>query len=138
MSKYRMDFAHQYLYSASTVISLPITLTAGTGKLVDLTGIVDTASRFCVLRRDYAERLDLDLLSGVRQRILTAAGSFTAYGHELLIQLFDYQWEATVFFHEDEGFSRNILGRTGFLDHLKIGLVDYDQTLFIGLYEDLE
>lgn len=138
MSEYALNYSHRYDYSdfSSSGIILPITLVAGQGYTLDFRGIVDTGSPFCVLERYNADMLGLDLYSGIQQRMITAAGTFTAYGHELIIQLFDYQWEATVFFHEDEGFSRNILGRTGFIDHLKIGLVDYNETIFIGSYDD--
>ncbi|HWQ33312.1 MAG TPA: aspartyl protease family protein [Blastocatellia bacterium] len=138
MSRHHQTYSHLYDYSrfSSRGITLPVTLISGTGNLLDLRGILDTGSPFCVLEKHNAEMLGLDLLSGSAQRISTAAGSFTAYGHEVIIQLFDYQWEATVYFHESEGFSRNIPGRTGFADHLRIGLVDYDETIFIGLYGD--
>ncbi len=138
MSRHHLTYTHRHDYSgfSSRGITLPVTLISGGGNLLDLRGMLDTGSPFCVLEKHNAEMLGLDLISGISQRIATAAGSFTAYGHELLIQLFNYQWEATVYFHENEGFARNILGRTGFIDHLRIGLVDYDETIFIGLYGD--
>ncbi len=136
MSKYSQVYSYQHLYSSASGITLPVTVTSGSGQWLNLTGVVDTGSPICVWRRDYAVYLGLDLFSGLPQRVDTAAGSFTAYGHEVIIQLFDYQWEATVYFHESEGFSRNILGRAGFIDHLRIGLTDYDETIFVGLYDE--
>jgi hypothetical protein len=31
--------------------------------------------------------------------------------------------------------SRNFLGRTGWLDRLRVGIVDYDRMLFLGPYQ---
>lgn len=136
MNRYTERYSYRHLYSAQQHIEVPVTFLSGSGTKLRLTGIIDTGSTFCVLRRQYADYFGLDLTQGIPQRISTAAGSFTAYGHELIIQLFDFQWEAIVYFHESENFSRNILGRIGFIDHLRIGLVDYDETLFVGLYNE--
>ncbi len=38
-------------------------------------------------------------------------------------------------FAEPEEFPINVVGRVGFLDHLQIGLVDYEQLLYLGPYE---
>lgn len=40
-----------------------------------------------------------------------------------------------VYFAEPESFSLNVLGRFGFLDRLRIGLVDYEELLYMGLYD---
>jgi hypothetical protein len=40
-----------------------------------------------------------------------------------------------VYFAEQENFPVNVVGRIGFLDHLQVGLVDYEQLLYLGPYE---
>ena len=70
------------------------------------------------------------------EKIRTAAGSFPAYGHEVTLQVGDLQWDTTVYFAEPEDFPVNVVGRIGFLDHLQIGLVDYERQLYLGPYED--
>ena len=47
------------------------------------------------------------------------------------------QWDTTVYFAEPEDFPVNVVGRIGFLDHLQIGIVDYDQLLYFSPYEIL-
>ncbi|HZS06436.1 MAG TPA: hypothetical protein VFD58_16475 [Blastocatellia bacterium] len=138
MSRYARgySFLHNYSDSSSAAITLPVTIISGGAAYIDVAGVLDTGSSFCIFERRNADLPGLDLYSGAKQGFSTAAGTFTAYGHEVIIQLFDYQWEATVFFHEGEAFPRNILGRRGFIDHLRIGLVDYDETIFVGLYGD--
>jgi hypothetical protein len=41
-----------------------------------------------------------------------------------------------VFFYPDESVSnkRNFLGRTGWLDKVRLALLDYDQTLYLSEY----
>jgi hypothetical protein len=36
---------------------------------------------------------------------------------------------------ESEAFDLNVVGRVGFLDHLRVALVDYEQTFYASLYE---
>jgi hypothetical protein len=83
-----------------------------------------------------ADLLDINLETAEEMRIRTATGIFYAFGRELTLSVFDYEWTTTVYFAESESFGLNILGRIGFLDHLRIGLIDYQQTLFCGIYDE--
>jgi hypothetical protein len=65
----------------------------------------------------------------------TATGYFYCYGHEVTMSVFDLEWQATVYFAEPEAFSLNVVGRVGFLDRLRVGIVDYEQLVYLGLYE---
>jgi hypothetical protein len=62
------------------------------------------------------------------------AGSFAAYEHEVTIQTLGIEFLAVVFFAQDNEFTRNFLGRSGWLDRLRIGIVDYDRMLFVSAY----
>jgi hypothetical protein len=53
------------------------------------------------------------------------------------LQVGDLQWDTTVYFAEPEDFPINVVVRIGFLDHLQIGIVDYDQLLYFIPYEIL-
>ena len=79
--------------------------------------------------------LGLEVELGRRQSFRTVAGSFVAYEHEVLIQTLGIEFSATVFFAEDPAFNRNFLGRSGWLDRLRIAIIDYDRTLFLKAYE---
>ena len=80
--------------------------------------------------------MKLDLEAGTPERIRTATGTFLAYGHEITLSIEGLEWQATVYFAEDEYFPVNVVGRVGFLDRLRIGLVDYEQTLYLSAYDD--
>ena len=134
MTPHLLSFLTSIDYSHHDEITLELGLFSSTS-FVTLDVKLDTGSKYCVLQPSWAAKLDLDLLSGVPQHIRTAAGSFLAYGHELTVVVGDLEWTTTVFFAEPENFPVNVVGRIGFLDHLQIGLVEYEQRLYLGPYE---
>jgi len=62
------------------------------------------------------------------------AGSFAASQHEVTIQTLGIQFSAVVFFARDPTFNRNFLGRSGWLDRLRIAIVGYGRILFLSPY----
>ena len=44
--------------------------------------------------------------------------------------------DTTVYFAAAHGLPRNVLGRHGFLERLRLGLVDYDGILLASAYDD--
>jgi len=46
------------------------------------------------------------------------------------------EYETTVYFAKDYNFNRNILGRQGWLDRVRLGLIDYDGKLYLSEYND--
>ena len=101
---------------------------------MDLLARLDTGSSHCIFDRAYCALLGLELYSGLPERIRTATGAFQTYGHEVILSVFDFEWEAVVYFAESESFSLNVLGRFGFLDRLRVAVVDYEEQLYLGLY----
>src|ERR1044072_1511963 len=132
---YRLDFSHRQSYAKQKAITIPITLISGVTTYVDFSAKIDTGSTFCVFEKNYADWLELDLKSGVPVTIATATGSFQAYGHELTLVVFDMQWQAIVYFAGDEFFYLNVLGRNGFLKRLRIGILDYEELIYLARYE---
>jgi hypothetical protein len=45
------------------------------------------------------------------------------------------EFATSVFFAEHPSFDRNFLGRTGWLDRLRIAIADYDRNLFLAPYD---
>ena len=136
MSQWSLNFDKRIDYGRYDEITVEIALAAG-DSLAAVDAKLDTGSKFCVFQPRYARLLQLDLERGTPERIRTAAGSFPSYGHEVTLQVGDLQWDTTVYFAEPEDFPINVVGRIGFLDHLQIGIVDYDQLLYFSPYEIL-
>ncbi len=45
------------------------------------------------------------------------------------------EFSVAVFFAQDQNFNRNFLGRAGWLDRLRIAIVDYDRMVFLSPYQ---
>lgn len=131
-----LQFEHRHHYEFGNHITVPVTLLSSRSRWADAIVGVDTGSTFCVFDRTYGETLGLDIESGFEQRITTATGSFHTYGHEVTMVVFGIEWQAIVYFAEADELSLNVLGRVGFLDRLKVGIVDYEQLLYLGLYDE--
>jgi predicted aspartyl protease len=127
------DAAHHYA-DALDGIEVPITLCIGR-QSVEFLAKLDTGAAHCIFERRYAEMLGVDVDSGRLQRFRTVAGSFAAYQHEVTIQTLGIEFSAVVFFAQDSTFNRNFLGRSGWLDRLRIAIVDYDRLLFVSPYQ---
>jgi hypothetical protein len=95
---------------------------------------LDTGAAYCIFERKYAEILGIEVESGRLQRFRTVAGSFSVFEHEVNIQTLGVEFSTPVFFAEDAAFSRNFLGRSGWLDRLRIGIVHYNRILLLGSY----
>ena len=134
MTGYRLEFPQRHSYASEPAITVPITILSDIDNYVDFSANLDTGSTYCIFQKKYADWLGLPLTSGIEERIATATGSFYCYGHELTLSVFDLEWQAVVYFAEMEAFGLNVVGRTGFLDRLQIGIVDYEQLLYLGLY----
>ena len=106
------------------------------GKEVDFEAKIDTGVTNCVFERKHAERLGIDVESGEFIRFYTAAGNFDAYAHEVGVSVLEIETYAKVFFAKEESFTRNVLGRQGWLDLVKLGLVDYEGKLLLSAYDE--
>ena len=110
---------------------MPVTLRSGE-ESVSFPAQLDTGATYCVFERTYAEILGLSVESGTPLRFTTAMGSFNAYGHTLTLETLGYSFDATVYFATHEGFRRNVLGRRGWIDHLRLGLIEYESKLYLN------
>lgn len=92
---------------------------------------LDTGSTFCIFQRVYADLIDIEVEKGEKEIIRSAKGNFTAYGHEITIRFSNLEWEAIVYFAQDESFPVSVLGRNGFLNKIDIAVIDYEQLLYL-------
>lgn len=124
------DIVHEYsLYEIG--ITVDATLQNGDFS-VDIVAKIDTGSTYCIFERHYGERLDLDVENGNSVEIGTATGSFRAFGHELTLTVLGIETVSTVYFAESDYFDRNVLGRIGWLDRVKLGLIEQEGKLFLS------
>ncbi|MFN0108030.1 MAG: hypothetical protein ACKVZH_04185 [Blastocatellia bacterium] len=62
------------------------------------------------------------------------AGSLDAFGHEVTLQTGEIAFQSVVYFAKYPNVPRNLLGRQGWLRNLKLGLIDYDNLLYLSGY----
>lgn len=130
-----LEFDLTYEYSLYKVgISIDATLQNG-DLSVDLDARIDTGSTYCIFERHYGERLEINIEKGIPINIGTATGSFPAYGHELTLSVLGIETVSTVYFAESDSFDRNVLGRIGWLDRVKLGLIEQENKLFLSEYQ---
>jgi len=82
------------------------------------------------------KRLGLNVESGNATRFKTVMGSFDAYGHMLTLEMLGYSFDVTVYFAAHESFNRNVLGRRGWLDQVRLGIVEYEGKLYLSRYDE--
>lgn len=112
-------------------IFLPTTLYCG-DLSTDLEAQIDTGASCCIFGRDIGESLGLNVESGFRQAISTVTGTFPTYGHTVMVSVLGLTCESVVYFAEAESFTRHVLGRSGWLDRVKLGLIYHKSEVYLS------
>ena len=76
------------------------------------------------------------MTSGVLTRFRPANSSFDAYGHEVEIDVLGIVTQSLVYFFEEPLIRKNVLGRGGWLDRVRVGLVNHDREIFLSGYAE--
>ena len=97
---------------------------------------VDTGAEVCLFQRAIGEALDIPIETGVKKSLETFTGVLTAYGHEVVLELLGLKLQTVVYFAESDEVRRNLLGRLGWLQRIRLGIVDYDNELYLSLYDE--
>ncbi len=123
--------------AGKTGINVPVTLWFGMAS-VDVISKLDTGASHCIFQRFYGEEIGLEIENGRPLEFSTATGIFKTFGHDVLMNVSGFEFEITVYFAKDYAFNRNVLGRTGFLNRVVIGLNDYAGKLYLSREIDSE
>jgi hypothetical protein len=128
-TRYRFD-------DRQTGITVPVSLRVEDVSL-DLMAKIDTGSDYCMFERGYAETLAIDVEKGELREFSSMGGSFQAFGHEVTIRVLNLTLDSTtVYFYEDTRKKRNVLGRHGFLNRVRLGLIEHDSAVYCSSYND--
>ncbi len=137
MTTATLDFSVVYEYNTlETGITLPVIIHSGSDT-IEVSAKLDTGSSLCIFERQAGELLNLNIESGEAVTVGTATGRFLVYGHEVTLNTLGLQWQATIYFIAEPSIVRNVLGRQGWLDRVRLGLVDYESKLFLSSYHDV-
>src|SRR5882724_8731597 len=132
---HQLTFTRVHAYaSLDGSITVPVALRFG-AKLADLVASLDAGASHCLFETAYAAELGLDLSNGVLTRFRTANSNFDAYGHEVEIEVLGIITHSLVYFFAEPSIRKNVLGRGGWLDRVRVGLVDHDREMFLAAYD---
>ena len=132
-----VTFRERHSYADShTGIEVPISLSTQTGVSVHLMAKLDTGADFCIFRREYAEQLGIVVEDGRSQIFRTVTGTFNAFGHTLTLGCCGWEFDSEVFFAAMPDFRRDVVGRRGWLQNFRIGIIDHDSVLLLSQYDD--
>jgi predicted aspartyl protease len=132
---HQLEFTSVHSYAAEREgISVPVLLKSGANR-VHLAASIDTGATFCIFRNEVAAVLGLNTATGTPKRFRTANSSFDAFGHEIEISVLGVATFSVVYFFADVSINKNVLGRIGWLDRVRLGLVDHDSRLYVGPYD---
>lgn len=134
---YQLSFERLLQYKSYDSVVLPVMLRLGE-KTSSFEAQLDTGASLCIFRRALGEDLGIEIENGIREQINTVTGSFVAYGHQLTLSVLELDFEAYVYFAANEQFTRNVLGRTGWLDRFRVGLIYYDREIYLSPYESVD
>jgi len=130
-----VEFSRTYSYlPADDGISLPVIPTTAR-KRVKLLAHVDTGASHCLFERRHGELLNLDVEAGDPMAFRTATWRVEAFGHLVTIETLGLNFESVVYFFDDERINKNRLGRLGWLDRIRLGLIDHDGVLYVASYD---
>jgi hypothetical protein len=134
---YQLSFERLLQYKSYDSVVLPVMLRLGE-KTSSFEAQLDTGASLCIFRRALGEDLGIEIENGIREQINTVTGSFVAYGHQLTLSVLERDFEAYVYFAANEQFTRNVLGRTGWLDRFRVGLIYYDREIYLSPYGSVD
>ncbi|MGH9842553.1 MAG: hypothetical protein ACREEM_27745 [Blastocatellia bacterium] len=99
---------------------------------------IDPGAQVCLFQREIGEQLGIDIESGHRIKLGSlTGGSLIAYGHSVMLNTLGLEFDSVVYFARDYGLERNLLGREGWLNKVRLGIIDHDLTLYLSSYDRL-
>lgn len=133
-SVHTLTFDGIYEYDTlKTGITLPVSLIYGEFE-IKVDAKLDTGASHTIFARVHGDNLGLEIESGEPLFVSTVRESFRVFGHELTMRFLDIEFYTKIYFAEDEFMRRSVLGRQGFLDRVKLGLIDYEGKLLLSEY----
>ncbi len=99
---------------------------------------IDPGAQVCLFQREIGEQLGIDIESGPQIRLGSlTGGSLIAFGHSVTLHTLGLEFDSVVYFAADYGLERNLLGRDGWLQKVRLAIIDYDSTIYLSPYDEV-
>lgn len=99
---------------------------------------IDTGSQFCVFSREIGEELGIEIENGLLKPMGSVTGYINTYGHEITLHTLGLTFHTLAYFSEVKNLPRNLLGRVGWLQLIRLAIIDYDQELYLSNYDETD
>ncbi|MCI0389803.1 MAG: hypothetical protein MOB07_13725 [Acidobacteria bacterium] len=131
----QLTFAEEYRYPDDpSGITIPVLLTYGQ-RTVAATAKVDTGGGVCLFSHEIGLKLNIPIEQGVPTVLDSLGGPIEAFAHEVTFQTCSLVFRNLVYFAKYPGLPRNVLGRQGWLQKLRMAVIDYDNLLYLNTYD---
>ncbi|MGE0126893.1 MAG: hypothetical protein AB7U82_02220 [Blastocatellales bacterium] len=97
---------------------------------------IDPGAQVCLFRREIGEELGINIESGYPRKLDTQTGTLHAYGHTITLHTMGIEFDSVVYFAATYDLRRNLLGREGWLQKLRLAIVDYDSAIYLSPYNE--
>ena len=130
----QLNFDQEHIYpDDDDGISLEVELAYGSNA-VEVWAKVDPGAAVCLFSYEIGLKLGIPIEQGIPIRLGGLTGTLEAYGHEVTLQTGNIAFQSLVYFAKYLGLQRNLLGRRDWLRNLRLGLIDYDNLLYLSEY----
>lgn len=131
----QLNFAEEWHYEDDDDgIPIEVSLTYA-GTTIEVQAKVDPGAAVCLFTREDGMDLGIPIEQGIPKRLGGLTASLDAFGHEVTLQTGDIAFQSLVYFAKHPGLQRNLLGRQGWLRNLRLGVIDYDNRLYLSAYD---
>ena len=133
---YQLNFGRKQQYKSSEQgITLEVIIKHG-DLFTHCPAKVDTGAQVCLFSREIGESLGLNIEEGLRKEFSTLTGPLVAYGHEVTLEVLKTETHSIVYFTAEKSIRRNLLGREGWIQRLRLAIIDYDEELYLSPYDE--
>jgi len=115
-------------------IPISVVLTYG-DKTIRTDAKVDPGAAVCLFSYEDGFDLNVPIEQGIPITLGGLTGTLEAFGHEVTLQTGHLVFQSIVYFSKYPNLPRNLLGRRGWLRNPRMGLIDYDNLLYLSAYD---
>jgi hypothetical protein len=122
----------------STIQGITLRIVLSSGSAVrETVAKLDLGAHVCLFSREIGDQLELDIKRGDPIKLgAIVFGSLDAFGHEVTLRVGSISVPLIVYFAKDYSLPMNFIGRQGWLQKVKLGVVDYENKVYLGEYDD--